>query len=703
MKPPVIRELSAKLGCGKAFAPATWLTALALLCPPAAAHAAESAPAVSKRASVALVSETDSYRPGHEFRLGLHFRLAPGWHIYWQNPGDAGAPPEIEWTLPAGAKASDIAWPAPSREMQGPIMGYVYSGEVLLPVSITPPPGDAPLTVRADAKWLICAQICVPEGGHFSLALPAGDAAPTSAAPLFAAADARQPRPNPFAASVAPDGSLNVSGPGLSPATVQDAWFFPAAWGEIDQNAPQPLAVEHDGLTLRLTPGARFSAGASLDGLLVLRDPRGNETYLTVHAPPGAARPAVPGLLRALVLALAGGLILNLMPCVFPVLAMKALAMARLSDQARGAVRTHALSYTAGVLVAFLALGSGLLGLRAAGAALGWGFQFQSPLFVVAMAWLLFAIGLNLSGVYEIGGRLAGAGQGLVGRRPHLGSFATGLLAVVVATPCTAPFMAGAVAAALAAPPAIALVIFAALGLGLAMPYAVLALAPRMAGLLPRPGAWMQVLREVLAFPMYGAAIWLLWVASEEIGSAGVLLVAGGMGLLGFGGWLLGRAQRAEGWPRRAGRALALIAGIATLALLPKLGAIEAGTVQAAATDGSEPFSDDTLAALRTAGRPVFVDITAAWCVTCLVNERLALAPQQVRDAFSAQNVAYLKGDWTRQDPEITRFLHAAGHDGVPLYVYYPPHADPVVLPQILTPSIVLAQLRPLPKRGRLE
>jgi thiol:disulfide interchange protein len=549
--------------------------------------------------------------------------------------------------------------------------------------------------VQADANWLVCANICVPEEGHFRLTLPAGPATPSSAAPLFAAADARMPRPSPFAAQLAPDGRLTVTGDGLSRARVADAWFFPAVWGPIDQNAVQGLERHANGVTLQLRPGPQFHADLPLKGVLVLRDPRGNESYLDITtriAQPIGTRDG-SNIGRALLLALAGGLILNLMPCVFPVLAMKALAIARLSGQERRQVRRHALSYTGGVLLAFLALGAVLSGLRAMGTAAGWGFQYQSPAFVAAMAWLLFGIGLNLSGVFELGGRLAGSGQQLAGRSGHIGSFFTGVLAAVVATPCTAPFMATAVAVAITAPPLAALAIWAALGLGLALPYGLLAVVPQLAHLLPRPGAWMNVVRQLLAFPMYAAAIWLLWVASQQTGSTGVVVVASGMGLLGLGGWALGHAQRATGPGRHAGRGVALLTGLAAVSMLVLLGPATRGSAPEAAADGSEPFSNARLATLRAQGRAVFVDMTAAWCVTCLVNERVALSPPAVREAFAAHHVAYLKGDWTRQDPEITAFLRAAGRDGVPLYVYYPPDGGPVVLPQILTPAVVLSEL----------
>ena len=699
------------------------------------ARAGESAPVRSSRATVTLVSDTDAVRAGQPMRLGLRMRLAPGWHTYWRNPGDAGVPPELALTLPAGATAGDLQWPTPVRLPEGPLMTYGYTGEVLLPVAVTP--GADPLHVEASATWLVCEKICVPEEGRFTLDLPPGAPAPSAQAPLFAAADARMPRPSPFPATVAPDGTLTLRGAGLSAATVRDAWFFPGSDGTVENAAPQRLA-EGDGevsLVLEpgvLQPGQAAAVATGLTGTVVLRDPGGQETYLDVAAQPGAApattlaasaatptapatTPVAPAttltaapavalaaapaaalaaapLAQTLLLALLGGLLLNLMPCVFPVLAMKAMALARMSGAALGEVRRHALSYTAGVMVAFGALGGALLALRAAGGAIGWGFQFQSPAFVAAMAWVLFGVGLNLSGVFQVGGRLANAGQGLASRGGHAGSFATGALAVLVATPCTAPFMGAAIAAALAAPAAVTVLVFGAMGLGLAMPYAVLALLPGAARLLPRPGAWMDVLRGVLAFPMYAAAAWLVWVISQQAGPDGVLAALGGLLLVGFAAWSYGLAQASGG--RWLGRGAALAAVALAAALLPALSVAPAAQAQAVPAEGIEPYTPARLASLRADGRPVFVNMTAAWCVSCLVNERVALAPAAVRDAFATHRVAYLKGDWTRGDPAITAFLREHGRDGVPLYVFYPAGSGaPTVLPQILTEAAVLEQL----------
>jgi thiol:disulfide interchange protein len=408
-----------------------------------------------------------------------------------------------------------------------------------------------------------------------------------------------------------------------------------------------------------------------------------------VDAAPGPApTPAMPPLGQILVFAFLGGLILNLMPCVFPILAMKAVSLAQHAGRGSG----HAVSYTAGVLVMFIGLAAALLVARAAGTAAGWGFQFSSPVFVAGMTWLLFAVGLNLSGVFQVGGGLAGAGSELTEKHGVAGSFFTGLLAVLVATPCTAPFMGVAVAAGLAAPPAVTVLVFAVMGLGLAAPYVALASMPGLAGLMPRPGRWMEVLKQALAFPMYGAAAWLVWVVSQEAGPNGVLATAAGLVLVGFAAWVFGTTQASAVQPRRFGQTAAAVAVLAALAVLSGISTVPAG----AATEASaEAFTPDRLAALRTAGKPVFVNMTAAWCVTCLVNERVAIGTDAVKQAFAAGGVTYLKGDWTRQDPAITAFLRQNGRDGVPLYVFFPAGGGrPEVLPQILTESEVLGLLR---------
>ncbi len=661
------------------------LLAAAMVLAPAAARAAESGAVASSRATASLVSETDAVAPGQPFRLALRLRLAPGWHTYWKNPGDAGVAPELAFTLPPGVGAGPVVWPAPAQEREGPLMTFAYTGEVLLPVTVTGASGAT--SVQLTASWPVCSNICVPESGTFRLDLPAGRPAPSAQAALFAAADARTPRPSPFAARIAPDGTLSLAG--LTGVT--RAWFAPDAPGLIDAAAPQRLTQDADGLRLALSRQPDFRPGSAISGVLTLHDAGGMTNWLAISAAPAAAadgpEPTAAGLWRLLGLAVLGGTLLNLMPCVFPVLAVKAVGLAGMARGRRGEAAAHAGFYTAGVLAAFAVLGGALLAARGAGAAAGWGFQFQLPGFVAALAFVLFAVGLNLSGVYSVGAALAGTGQSLAGRSGHAGSFFTGLLAVLVATPCTAPFMGVAIAGALAAPPAAAMAVFLAMGLGLAAPYAALTLIPGVGRLLPRPGRWMEVLRQLLAFPMYGATVWLVWVMSQEAGSAGVLAVLIGLLLIGFAAWALGQGGR-------LGHAVAAAAALAALAVLPGIGAAlppATQAAQAAQQDGVAAYTPARLAALRAAGRAVLVDATAAWCVTCLVNERVALSAPQVRAAFAAADVTVLRADWTRKDPAVTALLRAHGRDGVPLYVVYPAHGGAArVLPQILTETTVL-------------
>ncbi len=385
---------------------------LALCLTPMLAHAAESLPVASARAVATLVSETDAIAAGKPFRIGLRLRLAPGWHTYWKNPGDAGAAPELNLVLPPGAAAGGIAWPAPDPLREGPVATYAYTGELLLPVRITtisaPATTEAtavparieatavPARIEATAEWLVCKEICVPEHGSFRLELPTGVPTPSVQAMLFTQADARLPRENPFLARIGPDGTLRIEGAGIDPGTVAEGVFLAAEPGEIAAASPQALAVRPGSLTLKLSLDKLFQPSAPLDGVLTLHDHAGQRADFAVHATPGA--PAAPGIsARIILVAFLSGLILNAMPCVFPILAMKAFSLV---SAGRDRARTNAMSYTAGILVAFSALGAILLALRASGGAAGWGFQFQSPVFVAGMAWLLFAVGLNFSGVF---------------------------------------------------------------------------------------------------------------------------------------------------------------------------------------------------------------------------------------------------------------------------------------------------------------
>ena len=643
------------------------------------ASALESAPVRSARAVATLVSDHDSVAPGESLRVGLRLRIAPGWHTYWKNPGDAGVPPQLLFSLPPGVSAGPIAWPAPARHPEANLMTYGYDGELLLPVTLS---GGG--RVALHATWLVCANICVPEEGDFALDVPVGASLPAPEAGLFTAAAARVPVAAPWPAEVAPDGTLTLRGEGISPASVADAWFASDDLDVILPAVAQRLRVREGLLSLALKPGEKFAPGAGMSGVLVLQDGSGQARALQVSAVPGAAVPEI-ALLEVLGLAFLGGLILNLMPCVFPVLAMKAVSVAALGGKARGHASGPAAAYTAGVVASFDAVAFLLLALRAGGAEVGWGFQFQSPGFVAVMAGVLFAVGLNLSGVFALGGPI-GAGQALAARGGWVGSFFTGFLAVLVATPCTAPFMGVAITAGLAGSAGMTLAVFTALGLGLAAPYVLLSTVPAVARALPRPGQWMVVLRQALAFPMYGAAAWLTWVLAQEAGPDGVLAASVGFLCIGVAGWMKGLADRDIA--PRLGRAVALAALLAAGGVMAQVSTAPAAVAHDA---GVEPFSAARLAVLRGAGKTVFVNMTAAWCVTCLINERVALSTSRVRDAFAERGVVYMKGDWTRQDPAISAFLNAQGRDGVPLYLVFAPGRDvPSVLPQVLTERTVL-------------
>ncbi|MDB5316394.1 MAG: cytochrome biosis protein [Rhodospirillales bacterium] len=645
----------------------------------------------SPRARVTLVPEVTAVAPGVPFRLALRQELAPGWHTYWRNPGDAGQPPEVMLALPEGATAAPMQFPAPARIPYGPLVNFGYEGEAIFTIAVTPPAtlsaGDT-FALQADATWLVCKEVCIPEEGRFTLSLPveAAARADVATAAIFARADAAAPRASPFTMRIgfAGDaGAIEIAGPGLSGATVRDAFFFPEVSAIIDNAAPQPLSVRDGALVLGLSRAGAEPLPGMIEGIVAITDAGGQRSTYVVEAPHGAV-PGIAGLAiwPTIGFAVLGGLILNLMPCVFPVLAMKALGLARLSGAAQGAVRAHAVSTASGVVVSFLALGGALIALRAAGGVAGWGFQFTSPVFVAGMAWLIFAVGLNLLGTYAVSGPVS-AGDTLAAKPGHAGAFFTGVLAVLVATPCTAPFMAAAIGAALAMSPVEALAVFAAMGTGMALPYLLLAAAPGLARRLPRPGMWMERLRQALAFPMFATAAWLVWVLSEQLGSAGVFWALAGGVLIGFGAWALGVAQ-AGGW--RFGRPVAAAMAVCALALLPVL-----ATAPAAVADPvGEVWSETRLAVLRAEGRPVFVNMTAAWCITCKVNERVALGTDAVRRTFAERGVVELTGDWTSGDAAISGFLRAQGHDGVPLYLFYPAGGGaPRVLPQILTQGTI--------------
>ncbi len=678
-----------------------------------------------------LISEISAVKPGEPFWVALRQTIRPKWHTYWKNPGDSGLPTEIKWTLPAGTTADAIVWPTPSLIDVGGVINYGFSNDVLLLVRITPSADLAvgnTLPLAASAEWLVCDDVCIPEEGKFAIELPVSAAAQPASAEVRALFDkARRdvPMTSPWPArfALAPNGDpvLVVDAKGLKPETIRDVYFFPAEWGPVAHMAKQSARVSADGIRIPLRKGE--AAGAKeggkggtapqqLIGTLALTEKTADGEHrqafdLTAKFDPAAAASADIGggeaslsLAEALLFALLGGLILNLMPCVFPVLAMKAASFARLAGQSRSDLRRDGVAYTTGVLVSFAAMAAALLAIRGSVGDVSWGIQFQSPIFSLLIAYLFFAVGLNLSGVFEVGGRFAGMGQSLATRGGTAGAFFTGVLAVLVATPCTAPFMAAALAFALVQPAPQTVAVLLAMGFGLALPYLALTLTPALQRFLPRPGPWMDRLRQLLAFPMYASAVWMIWVLTQQTGADGVLYALGGMVLIAFAAWLVrvGGPSSTALWLRRGAAAVAVLLAFAVTLKLENPSATAAsasgGPVTGVSFEGWERYSHAAVEQARAAGKPVFVDLTAAWCITCLVNERVALETAATKRAFERTGTVKLKGDWTNKDPEISALLKEVGRAGVPVYLYWAPGAQaPKILPQILTESLVISEI----------
>ncbi len=722
---------------------------LALALASAAAHALSGPTVVSDNVKARLISEVDAIAPGQSIWVALELNIRDGWHTYWRNPGDSGQATKLNWTLPAGVTAGDIVWTTPHRFEVAPLVNYGYAKHAMHLVQITAAPGletGAALVLAAKASWLVCADVCIPESAELQLRLPLTartGAIDPATEPLFAAARGDLPGAAPAPASARiRDGRLILTlgtewGGTLS--QVKTLAFFPYEEGSIEYAAPQALTRRDGAIDLAMKIGYQPPQSGPIRGVLLISEQSGNEAIpvpleIAADFAPGAtsrggapgAAPArfaplasgtagagvgvgdTPALPVLVLLAILGGLILNLMPCVFPVLSIKAIGLVEHAKKHPAAVRMKGIVFAAGVISSMLALAVVLLVLRAGGEQIGWGFQLQSPLFVTLMIYLLMAVGLNLSGVFEIGGGLAGVGDGLTQGDSYRASFFTGVLTTLVATPCTAPFMAAAVGAALTQSPRVALVIFAALGAGLSLPYLLLSLAPWMRRALPKPGAWMDTLKQIFAFPMYASAAWLLWVLAQQTSSIGLGAALAGAILVALAAWSYQKSK----WSSTGGRVTALLTAAAAVLLaivLPiKFADVAAASSNVSPTSASsaeeswQAYDPARVAELNAKGQPLLVNFTASWCLTCLVNERNAFADAAVQRIFRGKGVTLMKGDWTNRDPAITAALASFGRAGVPLYVVYnskPGSAAPVVLPQLLTPGIVQDVFADLPSR----
>ena len=670
--------------------------------------------APEKHVDAELIAATDAIVPGQPLTVGLRLKHENEWHTYWQVPGDSGLPTQIKWQLPAGFNAGPIAWPHPKRLPVGPLMNFGYEGETLLLTTVQVPadlPAGTPVTLNAKASWLECKDVCIPGDAQVKLTLPVKpQAAPSSSAALFKAAQARVPT-SELAASASIDGNrIRVAVSPPADKTLDKFEFFPLEEGRIEAAAPQALKSEGGQSAIYLTAAKPIAPDfKTLKGVVVAN---GGPAYANgwasvVQAPlsagavgavAGATSAAGAGssmsLLAALGTAFLGGLILNLMPCVFPVLSLKLIGLAQHRTHS-GPMAAHGAAFAVGVVLSFVLLAALLIGLQQAGSALGWGFQLQTPWVVAALTVLFFAIGLNLLGVYEFtmatGVANLKAADALAHKSDWRGSFGTGVLAVIVASPCTAPFMGAALGYAITQPAVIALSVFAALGVGMAAPYVLLTLFPSLLAKLPRPGRWMELFKQFMAFPMFATCVWLLWVLAQQVDAGGVALALGVLVAVGFTLWALGLSQRGA----RVFRWVAVVGGMLTALTFAPIATSEAlapGT-RSTADVGWIEYSPEKLAQLRTEGKVVFVDFTAAWCVTCQVNKRVALRADNVKARFASDNIVLMRADWTNRDEKITQALAQFGRNGVPLYVLYDRKGEASVLPELLTEGIVLAAL----------
>lgn len=694
-----------------------WLAPLAFMTAVIGSAAAQ--PVDTGHSVADLISERAAVAPGDQFLAAVKLDLAPGgWHVYWRNPGDSGLPPMVSWTLPDGMEHGDFVWPTPHAIPLTTLMNYGYETQLVLPIEMTVPadakPGDT-LAMQGALDILICLDTCIPESGVINLSLPveATQRINEESSALIASYLAQAPTPLSGSATVErlADGfRVGIASEEIATAAagkLKEIHFFPNGH-EILHAEPQTFRRGPAGVTAELKSSDFAAKGEqALGGVLLVEQTDGTRQSWTVDATPGAMAAGISdtalragaasgsgaslggiALLSVMGFAFIGGLVLNLMPCVLPVLTIKAAGLVHTAHNPKES-RAHGLAYLAGVLVCFAAFGAILVALRALGEQAGLGFQLQYAPVTAAFALLMFAVGLNLLGVFEIGGSLMGVGGGLAQKSGTSGAFFTGLLAAFVGAPCVGPFLAAPVGVALEQPAPIVIAVFLMVGAGLAAPFVALSFTPALARLLPKPGKWMVTFRQALAFPMFLTALWLLWVLAGQGGSDAVILVLAGATLLVFGIWLARIAGRSL-----AGRAVATLAILAALigptVAASGMHAPEANAGVVVATNEGEPWSPERVAQLQAEGRPIFIDFTARWCVTCQMNKRIAIHTARVQEAFERYDVAFLVADWTNRDSVIAEELARHGRAGVPLYLMYPASGGPPVeLPQILSPGLL--------------
>ena len=644
--------------------------------------------------TIEIISESKTMNAGDELLLGLQFKLSPGWHTYWKNPGDAGEGASVTWSLPEGIKASEILWPGPETIPVEPLMTFGYEDEITLLTNISASETTVfPAILKAKISWYTCKDICVPQEANLELTIKGGDKRDTSFTNQLSTILLDLPKNLPSQHRVeALDDSYFLQMELKDDASINSAYFFPEEYGLISYSKKQITEINNNSLSLQV-PGSEVDLKLEKFAGVLLLNSQNSSQFFNVSLDLGNEQKAeafsLMDLVITIVFAFIGGLILNVMPCVFPILSIKILSFVEQSEGSRKKMIQHGLSFSAGVLITFLSIAGLLLVLKAGGESIGWGYQLQSPLMVTLLIYLFVAIGITFMSNLILGGQLAQLGNFTQGYSDITGSFLTGVLAVIVASPCTAPFMGSAVGIALLQPGFSTVAIFLSLGMGFAAPYLLLSFYPSLLRVLPKPGAWMETMKQFMAFPMWASALWLTWVLSGQVETDTVLMVLLGALLIALSLWLLEKNQSSEGFIKWVAVSVATLLLGSALWLAPT----DYENTQDKSSSNGDSYTPELLEELLANDQPVFLNFTADWCITCKVNEAIVLNQTSIKSALKSKNIVYLKADWTRKDAAIADKLAEYGRTGVPLYLLFSPGGVPTILPELLTEDILLSYI----------
>ena len=639
--------------------------------------------------TIELLTESNLIEPGDELLVGFKFSLSPGWHTYWVNPGDAGEGASIKWNLPRDVKASKILWPGPERIPVEPLMTFGYENEVVLLTKIyTSKNTDIPLTLNALVSWYTCKEICIPQEAEVSIPIKLGFKSPSSSNRLLK--QTLENVPTPFKGTYrvqSLDDSYIIQGQFEDNKQYDSIYFFPRFYGLTDYVESQLYEKNKDSFSLQVQPSGLKIEHESFEGVLAT-EKDGRLSYFEInHSLSSVNSSQEFSVLTLIIFAFFGGLILNVMPCVFPILSIKILRFVEQSENSSYKTFKQGCLFSVGVIVSFLLIAALLISLKSGGESIGWGYQLQSPIVVSLLFYLFIVMGYIFMSNIIIGSSLARLSLISSSKGDSLESFLTGVLAVIVASPCTAPFMGSAIGFALLQPSFYSILIFLGLGIGFSLPYLILSAKPSLLSFLPKPGQWMETFKQFMAFPMWASALWLLWVLSGQVDSQEIIQVLLGALIITIGLWLLEKNKSESNWVKWMIRLPFVLLLIFALWLVPTTYS------DSDETQDQLAYTPQLLEDLREENNLVFLNFTADWCITCKVNEAVALKTSEVSKVLAEKNITYLEADWTRKDPIISETLEQYGRTGLPLYLLFPSEGDPLILPEILTEDILLSYL----------